>query len=494
MISTTRHGSAQALGAAAGALLALGLALLVGVDPLMTTDGSSGYAQELGLLLLALGGIGLVVLLIQVEPAWPLSLGIAATIFGGYWSQVGSPLPLDRVLFGIGLFSLILRARSPADVLGRKPSGIHLLLVCAALYAISSAIFAGTIGNRTATFTLLDRFGIVPFILFAVAPAAFPDQRRRRILLGMLTVVGAYLAYTSIFGWLGPRSLVIPNYIVDPSIGIHADRARGPFAEAGADGLALFECGVAAIMLRAMKIDRRISLAATAVIAACALSIVLTLTRAIWVGSSVALVVTLLATRETRRYFVPATVAGLAMVIAALAVVPGFSSEASSRTNDQRPIWDRNNINNAALRMVEERPLLGFGWFTFQTRSIDYIRLGPDYPITGANVQEHNVFLSNAAELGLIGTLLWGTALAIAVGGAILRRGPPELVWWRIGLVAIATQWFVVANFVPLYFAFSNALLWLWAGVTSARHSDVTDSSPVERGPRREPAEYAPAG
>ena len=119
---------------------------------------------------------------------------------------------------------------------------------------------AGTIGDENAVFALLDRYGIVPFILFAVAPAAFPSERQRRILLGILTAVGAYLAYTSILGWLGPRSLVWPHYITDPSIGIHADRARGPFAEAGADGMALFECGVAAVMLAAMRIERRISI------------------------------------------------------------------------------------------------------------------------------------------------------------------------------------------------------------------------------------------
>ena len=471
-----RQGTAQALGAAAVALVAMGLALTVAVGPLMT-GGSQSYAAQLGNLLLVLGGIGLVVLLLRVDPAWPLSLGLAATMFGGYWAQFGSPIPIDRVLFGVGLLSLILRARSPREALGREPSGIHMLLICAALYAISSAVFAGTIGNRTAVFTLLDRFGIVPFVLFAVAPAAFPDQRQRRILLGTLTVVGAYLAYTSILGWLGPRSLVFPHYIVDPSVGIHADRARGPFAEAGADGLALFECGVAAIMLRAMRIDRRVTLAAGAVAAACALSIVLTLTRAVWIGSAVALIVTLLATRETRRYFGPAMLAGLALVIGALAVVPGFSNEASSRTNDQRPIWDRNNSNAAALRMVEARPLLGFGWFRYQAEAANYQRLGSDYPITRGDIEEHNVFLSNAAELGLIGTLLWGAALVIAVGGAILRRGPPELVWWRLGLLAIATQWFIYANFAPLGFGFSNALLWLWAGVVWARKGDNSQES-----------------
>jgi hypothetical protein len=56
-----------------------------------------------------------------------------------------------------------------------------------------------------------------------------------------------------------------------------------------------------------------------------------------------------------------------------------------------------------------------------------------------------------------------------AIGGAILRRGPPELRPWRIALVAIAVQYLVIANFVPLGYALPTAFLWLWAGVVYAR-------------------------
>ncbi|MDX6637261.1 MAG: putative inorganic carbon ((-)) transporter, partial [Solirubrobacterales bacterium] len=99
---------------------------------------------------------------------------------------------------------------------------------------------------------------------------------------------------------------------------------------------------------------------------------------------------------------------------------------------------------------------------------LNYIRNGADYPVTRGDIEEHNVFLSNALELGLPGALLWASALVVGIGGAIVRRGPPELRRWRIGLTAVAVQWFVVANFVPLGYAFPNAILWLMAGIVSA--------------------------
>ena len=45
-------------------------------------------------------------------------------------------------------------------------------------------------------------------------------------------------------------------------------------------------------------------------------------------------------------------------------------------------------------------------------------------------------------------------------------------------MLAIATQWFIVANFAPLGFAFSNALLWLWAGIIWGSRGEKLVGSP----------------
>ena len=420
----------------------------------------------MGRVLLGLAAIAGAIVLLRVDPAWALSFGIGALVFNSNWDLAGSPVPFDRVLIGIGLLGLLLRARRVEDVLGGRPRAVHWMLLGLSVYAIFSALFAETLQEEGARFGLIDQFGFVPFVLFAVGPAIFGDERRRRILLGTLTVVGAYLAYTSILGHLGPRSLVFPDYIVDPSVGIHADRARGPFVAAGGDGLALFECGVAAVLLALSSSERWLRVAGIGVAVACALSIELTLTRSVWVASSVALLVALLAARQTRRYVLPVAAGAVVLVLGALAVVPGLQDDANDRVNDNKPIWDRENANGAAVRMIESDPLVGHGWGTFAEENARYQRLSGDHRLTRANLDEHNVFLSHAVELGLPAALLWAVALALAVGGAYLsRRGPPDLVGWRIGLLAIATQWLIVANFVPLGFAFPNALLWLWAGI-----------------------------
>ncbi|CAA9471811.1 MAG: hypothetical protein AVDCRST_MAG69-147 [uncultured Solirubrobacteraceae bacterium] len=126
------------------------------------------------------------------------------------------------------------------------------------------------------------------------------------------------------------------------------------------------------------------------------------------------------------------------------------------------------NSNRAAVNMVQEKPLFGFGWDRFKDDSLPYYRQSPDYPLSQVD-RVHHVVLANMVDLGLIGTSLWLLAVFLAIGGAMRRRpAPPDVVLWRNGLVAFAACFFVVSNFTPLYYAVDNYMIWLWAGVVTA--------------------------
>ena len=172
----------------------------------------------------------------------------------------------------------------------------------------------------------------------------------------------------------------------------------------------------------------------------------------------------MLAVKETRRFVIPAIAVGGVGVLLAFALIPGLQGRAEDRANDDTPIWDRENANAAALRMLADRPLLGFGYGRFQADSPRFYRQSQDFPLTGQR-QLHNVFLSNAVELGLIGALLWLLAGAVAIVGSIVRRGPPELRLWKIGLMAWLICYAISALSTPLGFALPTLLLWAWAGV-----------------------------
>jgi O-antigen ligase len=111
--------------------------------------------------------------------------------------------------------------------------------------------------------------------------------------------------------------------------------------------------------------------------------------------------------------------------------------------------------------------MLGFGWGTFPSVSPSYYHVARGYPLS-AVAEAHSVILSNAAELGAVGLVIWFIVLALAVIAPLLRRGPPEAEAWKLGLMAIAVAWFVQANFAPLSYAFDNYIVWLFAGIAGA--------------------------
>jgi O-antigen ligase len=343
-------------------------------------------------------------------------------------------------------------------------SGAHCLLAFAAIYALGSALIAGTLSDRDALLKIVDAFGIVPFLTFLAAPLAFRTRRQRNVLLGTLVVLGAYLGLTVLFETLKLDALVYPKYILDQSYGIHQGRGRGPFADAVANGLALYMCSIACAIAAASWRTRRMRWLAVAIGLLCLVGSFLSLERSVWIGAVLGTVVAMLATGGLRRYVPLLAVAVAVAIAAALALIPGLSASASQRANEQGTIWDRQNLARAAVNMVEARPLLGFGWSRFTHESADYFEQSPDFPLTATSAGLHNTPLTYVVELGLIGTTLWIVGVLCGVGGALGTRGPPDLHLWRAGLLALATAYLVVLNAVPPT-AWPNRSLWLMAGV-----------------------------
>lgn len=445
--------------------------LLAPLLPILIAGLAAGGTAGHLLLLAAVGGalvIGGLYLTAFIDPAWLFSAAIALTVFSGNWRRIGFPnlVSPDRLLLIVAIVVLLLR--DPA--LGRRPYVrlrlTHVVLLLAAAYALCSAVAAGTIGETSTIYPLVDRFGVVPFLLFLLAPVAFATEHQRRILLGAFLVVGAYLGLTALFEGIGAHALVFPRYLAERGVEeAQVGRARGPFLDAAIDGIALFYCAVAALVAYVTIPRPWVKKLALAIAALCVLDLIFTQERSVWVGAIAAAICAAAATPALRRWLLYGAVFAAVGVVAAFALVPGLQERTTQRLGDQRTEWDRLNLNTAAENMIEARPLFGFGLGTFQKRSGPYFELNSSFPLTNTTGELHNVFLSIGAQLGLVGIALWILCLLLGVGGSLAIRGPPELHPWRIGLLAIAVMWLVTANLVPLVQAFPNQILWLWAGV-----------------------------
>jgi putative inorganic carbon (HCO3(-)) transporter len=398
--------------------------------------------------------------------------GIVFNIFSGNSKYLGLPIGLDRICFALGLTLL---AFDVAAWRGLRLVTRPVLVLSSATLAIVlwSAWTTGTLFSSYGFFALLDRLA-VPYLLFVLAPVIFRTAHQRRLLAQTLTVLGVYLGATAVFETLKLNALVFPSYINDPSLGILYGRARGPFLEPVADGLVLAVCAFAAAMV-ARRRGGAWRWVAIASMLLCLLGTLLTLTRAIWLGTALAVALVCLIDARLRRWFPALLVVGALGVAAALIAIPGLGSQAQARAGTERSIYDRQNTNAAALRIIEQKPLDGVGWTRFRLVSAEWVRQAPDYPITNIAIEVHNVFLGRAAELGLPGALVWGCSLLVGpVTIALRTRGlTDEQRDWRLVLIGALTTWAVAAMLGPLPYALPNLMVWLLAGMVAGPRDAV---------------------
>lgn len=454
---------------------ALALAALAALAALGLAAASHGYQPdqlfEYACAGVVLMGTGYVIW--SVDPAWTISAALVLTVFSGNWQAMGLPgfpfLP-DRLLLAAGIVALLIRAPGASDRPVFRRRAVHWLLGLAAAYAIIDAFVAHTLTTNEGFFKLADRFGVIPFVLFGVAPLVYRTERQRRILLGFMLGLGLYLGLTALFEITGAAGLVVPHYMLNPnlgvgeanSVGVVVNRARGPFLDGISNGAGMFDCAVAAAVALTCWRNRWARALACVVIVLSALGCLFTLQRTVWVAAVVGVLAAMLWNPRLRRYVIPAVVSGAVLVGLAFALIPGLDQSASSRLNDQFTVWDRQNLTAAGVRMLDARPLLGFGWNRVPAAEGPYLIQPATYPLTAAGVFIHNTFLSNAVELGVIGALLWLIAMSAALISPVLQRGPPA---WRTSLVAVAAFWAVTAWFYPLPLSFPLTFLMLWAGV-----------------------------
>jgi O-antigen ligase len=457
-----------ALGSALATSAGIGAALVLRVLP------GGAFPVVLGVIALMVAASAAFVVW-HADPAWTLTAGVVLSPLASNWTEVGIPgaVAPDRLLLMAGVAAVLLRAPGTRSRPRRLAvTHVHLILLVTIAYAGVSAAVAGTLFEKAAFFRLFDVFGVLPFLVFLVAPIAFHTARSREVLLAGLVGLGTYLGLVALFETAGPRALVLPGFIL--SAGDPADaRAMGIFLDPVMNGTGMFVCGVAAVVALATWRRPMARLFAGTTILLCSAGALFTLERSVWLGCIAGAAVGALTVRKLRRRALAFAVVGAVLVGGSLVLVPGLSAHVHRRANDTATIWDRRNLATAATNMIAARPLVGFGWSTFERSSLDYFRQSADYPLnpnlgfsatTQGSFSIHNQLLSYAATIGLLGTALWLAGIVLAIRAALLVRGPTSLEPWRQGLLPIAVFYFVVSTFIPPLL-FPNLILWVWIGV-----------------------------
>jgi O-antigen ligase len=332
------------------------------------------------------------------------------------------------------------------------------------------------------TWCLLAAKFIVPFALFHLAGLVFQEECRLRRFEVFALVVLAYLCFTSIAFMVGAKSLIFPRFILDESLGYHADRARGPLLQAVANGVSLNLLGVLA--LHAFLRGRIRGLKAVILLGSVPVAILATMTRAVWLSfvASVGVLILRSNNRKLRRMCVAVALMGAIGLLITLS----FDDQRralSDRMLESGPVDFREAVYAGGWQMFLEKPLTGWG---VNQMPAELARHVSGYK--KAELYPHNTYLELLVEHGIFGLALyvWLMWELLRLGWAPVPRDEKtgllnhdfHLLW----PVLLGIYW-VNAALVVMNYQFVNGLLFTLAGMLAAQQRRAARD--IERNPDR---------
>ena len=376
---------------------------------------------------------------------------------------------IDRVAFGL----LVVGVLGRAVVLRQRL--VVMERVTWPMLGLTALALASVIGQPfdNETWSLLASKLIVPLALFHLAGLVFTEERQFRQFEVFALVVLAYLSFTAIAFLSGAHALIFPRFILDESLGFHADRARGPLLQAVANGVSLNMLG-----LLALHAYRRGSIRGVKVVvllASVPIAILATMTRAIWASFAGTVVVLVFFSKDrlSKNRALRRAGVGLILMAGTVLIVVLSSHELgcalSDRLVERGPVDYRAAVYAGGWEMFLERPLTGWGFHQMPAELPRHV--------TGYNetvLYPHNTYLELLVEHGVAGLALylWLMWEMWRLGRGAIPEGEKDgfldRQFHRLWPILLAVCW-VNAAMVVMSYQFVNGLLFTMAGMLAAQ-------------------------
>lgn len=403
-------------------------------------------------MLLAVGALAALIwmaaILLRGGPLYgALAVLLAGTCFGYglFHLETGFiPLTADRALFLLVLAQCLIWRK--CAWMSLKPWGKAELVLAALLAELVLSTLAYDFryqGNLPASKLLF--YYLMPAGMYWLARQTPLSESKAKVAFGFLALLGVYLAATGIAEVLHWRQFIFPRYIASPEHPEFFGRARGPLLNPAGNGYFL-AVGLCALWMWWPYVrwpGRSLVIAGTALFAA---GLYATLTRCVWVGGLVTLLI--VAALVLPRSWRAPVVVGALVAASVLAATQwerlmqfkrdeGRSSHESVESARLRPI-----LAVVAWRMFLERPVFGCGFGHYREKFVDALEdRSSDFPLDVARPYvQHNVFLGLLTETGLVGTCLYVILLCYWLAAAWRLWHSSAPLWRRqIGLLFLAS-------------------------------------------------------
>ena len=371
----------------------------------------------------------------------------------------------DRIAFGILVFFVALRTMALRDKL---PFFAGLSLPMLSLMALAVFRALREPFDAQAWSIIASKF-IVPFALFHLAVLVFRNASQRRHFEVFVVLTLAYLTFIAIAFLADAHSLIFPRFILDESLGFHADRARGPFLQAVANGVSL---NILGILVIAFPQKRKAKAIVWLLWLALPLAVLATMTRAVWISFAVSTIVLGFRLIERRLQALCALLAAAGLLFGLTIGLNNHSLKTAlwDRTGERGPVAARLSVYDAGWAMFEERPLTGWapaGMYAELARRMEGYHLRTYYV--------HNTYLALLVEFGLPGLALYGilffNLFRLAWHGPPAESGPVAALRkvWPI----LLSVYLFNAFFVDMAYQFVIGLMFTVAGMLCASEESI---------------------
>ncbi len=313
---------------------------------------------------------------------------------------------------------------------------------------------------------------LFPFIAFVFAKNYLTEEADIRFVLQALFYLGVYLAIISFFEFFGLRKYVYPQYINNPEIWLHLDRARGPFLNSAFNGIALIVGLACGIHLASEKegFGRILHLALLALFFP---AVFFTLTRSIYLGFLIVMTLFLFFYRTS---FPKWRVLALPLAVVMVFLLTQTPKLASKERREGGVL----QVEEVAIRMAllqrsflifADYPLSGVGLAQFIPVSVREYRGRVAIPESTQEHTQHNHLLGMLVELGVAGTFLY-LAIVVLIFRRLFqaagRQPPAGMVSANLLLLigsVLAAQLNNNLFVVPSYCLFVNIVFFAFGGI-----------------------------
>lgn len=256
----------------------------------------------------------------------------------------------------------------------------------------------------------------VPLGVYFLARNFSGNGQSFRIFNGGLMVLAAYLAVIAICEVRGWHGLIFPRYIVESTETEFFGRGRGPFLNPVACGIYQMIglcCGMVWWTRVSWLLRGGLMIYAAVLLA----GIFATLTRSVWLATAMTLVLYVWVNSDWRWRGFYLAAAPIALILIVLVAGDRFNSfkrdknvtaAEMSESIELRPL-----LAMVATEMILEKPLWGHGFRQYsKTRTEYHFKQTTEAPLQKVlPYVQHNLFLSYAVDIGLIGLLVYLMAL-----------------------------------------------------------------------------------